>query len=145
MPITPPYVVEDIEAVVSLWARSLPELAGVEVLTSRRLTGPPPGPWVLIERIGGAQPPVAAEDGRALLDTPDVQLACYGGKKAKAWQIANDLWRLIPVIRTLGLDHLGGRIILAEGRSKRYLPDDSIDPPRPRVIVEVTINTKPGT
>jgi hypothetical protein len=85
---------------------------------------------------------IPGEDTALLWDVPLLQVEAYGGPKAVAWQLA-DVLRATAQERLRGAHATGycERVLLG---TTRYLPDESFDPARPRVLFDLTLYLRPA-
>jgi len=132
----------DAEALLSAHLRAdtdVQALVGQRVYTM--LPSAKEWPLVRLQRVGG--PSDGTPTGYALLrDQALLQVECYGGPKAVAWQVANTV--RASIAQTIAGPHTGGWCERATLGNTRYLPDESFDPARPRVLFDVTLFLRPA-
>lgn len=125
----------DVEALVSAYLRSRAE---VTALVSTRVYTTIPGtdpqwPLVRVTRIGGA--PVISRPLR--LDAATIQVDCFGGPKATAWQIAETCRAVIAEADRY--PHSAGYVTGVVFGSMNYLPDTAYSPAKPRYSFDVDV------
>lgn len=128
----------DAERLLSGWLREQP--AVTDIVGSRIYTTFPRGaefPMLRLTQIGGA--PVYSTP--LFLDEAVIQLDCYGGPKL----VARSLMDAARLTMSTGLrgKHDMGVVTDVRWHFARYLPDDTLDPPQPRWITEVSVFTRP--
>lgn len=131
----------DAERLLSAFVRAQAE---VTALVSDRVYTMLPAtkefPLVRLQRVGGTTDATPNDDA-LLRDAAVLQVEAYGGPKSVAWQLADTL-RACIAQRITGT-HPTGYVERWEIGSTRYLPDDTFDPAKPRVIFDVTLYLRP--
>lgn len=97
-------------------------------------------PLVRLTRIGGS-PTTAPADDALLSDAPVLQVEVWGGPKKIAWLTAETI-RAVVADRIVGV-HTPGVVEGFAFGTARYLPDESFDPAKPRVLFDLTLHTRP--
>ena len=138
----------DIERMVSNYLRAntdVTALVGTNIYTvmPKNAAGDPERnipakfPLVIARRITGS--PIFSRPLR--FDQARIQVDCYGGSKALAWQTA------ATIAAALSEDFLGihseGVALDTQVGALQDLPDDTLDPPQPRWILDVVITARP--
>lgn len=98
-------------------------------------------PLVRLTRVGGPTD-ATPDDDAALRDRALIQVEVYGGPKAQAWAIASTV-RAVLLERMKGL-HSAAWVERVTLGDTRYLPDESFDPARPRVLFDATVYLRPA-
>lgn len=128
----------DAERLASSWLRGR---AAVTALVAQRVFTelPPPAqrvwPLVRLERIGGSPP-----DDELWCDVATIRFNCWGGSKAIAWSVANTIRAELTQLPGV---HALGRVMRVAPGPCRYLPDDAMEPARPRVTFDIDLFTTP--
>lgn len=128
----------DAEALVSAWLRgnsAVAALVGSAVYTT--LPADKVWPAVRLERIGGTPP-----YDELVVDEAVIRFNVWGGPKALAWQIANTIRAELTNLPGV---HDQGRVLRVVPGPCRYLPDQSMEPARPRVTFDATVYTTTTT
>lgn len=89
-------------------------------------------PAVMVTRFGGTD----SDEADGHLDSARVQFDCYGVDEAACWTLAA---LLRGRLRVLPGAHADGVVSSVKQVSVRWVPDTSIVPPAPRVVLTCTI------
>lgn len=124
----------DVEALVSAYLRARSEittLVAQRVYTA--LPSEPTWPLVRLTRIGGI--PVMSRPLR--LDAATIQVDCYGGPKALAWEIAETCRAVLA--ESDRAVHSEGYVTGVQFGPMNYLPDREYSPAKPRYTFDVDV------
>lgn len=131
-----------VERLASAYLRTVPEV--VALVEQRVYTAFPrqldeSKPFALVQRVGGA--PVLAHP--RVIDSAELQLDTYGGPQAVAHELAEVCLAALEAWQGEQPD-AGGNVAGVTVGAKRYVPDETWTPARPRYVSDLVVVIKPS-
>ena len=128
----------DVERLTSRWLRARPAITALvadRVYTAWPHSSPEQTrqPLLLIQRVGGA--PIFSLP--LVLDAAELQLDAYGGPKHASHALAATACRELVELTDQPTED--GVVHAVTIGAKRWLPDESFSPPRPRYVCDITL------
>ena len=133
----------DVSRLISAYLRSVPEVAAIvgdRVYTAFPKQLDKSTPFVMIQRTGGE--PVVGRP--RVVDRAFVQLDAYGGPQAQAHELAETCLAALSELSGEQPDNAGNVADVRVIADRRYVPDETWMPPRPRYVSDLEVTCKPA-